>query len=827
MRKTLACIASLTLSSSIGSAQHDIAILHGRVVDPETGLDAIRSIGITKDRITAVTTETIEADRLIDATGLIVSPGFIDAAADGFTVEGSLYKVTDGVTTQLGMESGPLHVQEMIRELVATGVYTNVGAATGHWAAREAAGVIERDRAATEDEISTMNQLIVEEIKSGALGIGFGIQYTPGASHDELAAMFDTAAHWGVPCHVHVRWLGSREPTSGLRGLEECLSLAVASGADLEIMHINSMLHTDISRALRLIDGAARSGLRVAANAYPYTAGSTMLESSVFDPGWQERMNCSYEDIQLFSGQRLDESSFLHHRNDEIPTPIIIHFIDRSVVDAAVRNPRCSVGSDGGIRNGRGHPRGAGSFAKFLREYVVDGPLTWLEGLEKITLAPARKLEHVSSDLAERGRLQVGAIADLTLIDPTRIDSRASFESPAVFSEGISHVIVNGAVTVSDNVVQDEVTAGRGILSDHSRHSQDGFLPFERRLAEAWDEYDQPGLAIVTFDSSGIQHETYLGFADHRRGTLLGPASRMQIGSVTKVLTAHLLQQHADAGLLSWGEAVGGLIPELRGEGGANPLTLEDLAAMRTGYPRTTSLWWDGTMGRCELVRELAATQDPSPSRDVFSYQNVGYAALGLAVERLAGVPWEHQIRSLFFGGDHLPLAFDLEESGPNSARPHSGRGSEKRVIPHRVLTSVGPAGSVVTTPRGIAKVMQRMSFGNENLDALVEQARARVVVQAPSEFNLDLWFPDVEELTYGLGLFRVLRHGDEAYNHAGGIDGMSADFWLLPNHGTGFVVLSNSGWNTSFFVRAVSLELLDELTRVDTGNWFEHYLNL
>ncbi len=237
--------------------------------------------------------------------------------------------------------------------------------------------------------------------------------------------------------------------------------------------------------ALRLIDGARRHGIDIAADVYPYLANSTNLASAIYEPGWEERFGgATYSDIELVeSGERLTKETFEKYRKEG--AQIITHFIPEQEIIAAYRNPNVMVASDGIIRRGKGHPRGAGTFARFLGRYVREKKtVPLMEGLRKITLLPAQRLEKAAPAMKRKGRVQVGADADLTIFDPNVIIDRATFDNPAQYSAGIRYVLVNGVVVVDQGMLVEHVKPGRAIKHE----SVCNLHPVSKRLRPAGNQ---------------------------------------------------------------------------------------------------------------------------------------------------------------------------------------------------------------------------------------------------------------------------------------------------------------------------------------------------
>lgn len=448
-----------------------MVILGGRVVDPESGLDTIGNVGISGGTIRTITGEPITGSSTIDATGLIVSPGFIDLHSHGQDEENARAKAMDGVTTALELEVGSANIDGWYAEREG-GALIHYGASSGHIPVRmrvmndpgaflpsgEAA-----HRAATDAELEAIREGIRRGLERGAPAVGMGLQYTPAASRWEVLEVFRTAAEFAAPVHVHLRHMGELEPANSLLALEEVLAASAISGAPLHVVHVQSSGLKAAPRLLQMIGEAQARGLDVTTECYPYTAGMTALESAIFDEGWQRVLGIDYGDLEwAATGERLTPASFARYRRTG--GFVIIHFIPQEVVNLAVASPLTMIASDGRLENGRGHPRSSGTYARVLGRTVREAQaLTWIEALRKMTLMPAQRLERRIPDMANKGRIRPGADADLTLFDPVRVIDRSTYQEPGRASEGIRYVLVAGVPVVVDGRLQDGVAPGRAI----------------------------------------------------------------------------------------------------------------------------------------------------------------------------------------------------------------------------------------------------------------------------------------------------------------------------------------------------------------------------
>jgi dihydroorotase len=343
----------------------------------------------------------------------------------------------------------------------------NFGASSGHLPARmavmhDSGTLLPRDkaveRAATPEEQRETLALVRRGLDEGALGIGMGIAYVPLASRAEIFDLFKLAAEKRATLYVHMRNGGPVEP-GAVGALQEVIADAAATGASLHVVHITSMCLRETPLCLEMIEGARRRGLDVTTEAYPYTAGMTDLSSAIFGQGWQATQGgITFSDLQwAATGERLTAESFARYRQQG--GMVAIHSIPEDIVKLAIGNPLVLISSDGILENGKGHPRAAGTFTRVLGRYVREQhALTLMEALRKMTAAPADRL-----GIQSKGRIAVGADADISVFDAARVTDRATFENPAQYAEGMVFVLVNGVPVVRDGSLVEAVAPGRGL----------------------------------------------------------------------------------------------------------------------------------------------------------------------------------------------------------------------------------------------------------------------------------------------------------------------------------------------------------------------------
>ncbi|HME36859.1 MAG TPA: amidohydrolase family protein [Candidatus Sulfotelmatobacter sp.] len=475
MRQLLITLTLLAVAGTSAAAQqYDLVLEGGRVMDPETGLDAVRNVGIREGRIASISTAPLSGRRVIHAAGLVVAPGFIDLHQHGQELASQRVKAFDGVTTALEMEIGTPDVAQFLkskagRSLIHYGTTASqVAARALIFGAPLPEGTIlpksgaATDQPATPEQIERIQQRLRDEIDAGALGVGMGIQYTPGATRLEVIDMFRVAAERKLPVYTHMRSAGRVEPGSAIEAVEEVIGAAAITGASLHIVHINSTCLRDSLECISLIAGARARGLDVTTEAYPYIAGMTAVNSAVFNPGWREKLGIDYGNLVLpDTGEHLTKERFDELHGSSKQQWVLVFANTQETVDAVIPNPLIMIASDGA----EGHPRNAGTYSRVLAQYVREKKtLTLMEALRKMTLMPAQMLERSTPAAHQKGRLQEGADADVVIFDPQTIADRSTFEKPMEPSVGVRYLLVGGTAVIDEGKIVPDVFPGRPVL---------------------------------------------------------------------------------------------------------------------------------------------------------------------------------------------------------------------------------------------------------------------------------------------------------------------------------------------------------------------------
>ena len=469
-------IILLALFASFAQAgddnRYDIAIANGRVIDPETGLDAIRHVGIKGDRIVAVSEQPLAAAQQVDASGLVVAPGFIDLHNHSATPLGLYYQAFDGVTSSLELEAGAYPLSRFASDMAA-GQPLNIGASAGYAAIRMA---VKADQSAAltlnhpafyqpanAEERQQLQQLLLQSLDKGALGIGLPLDYMSEAVDGaELKMIFDIAGKRQVAIFVHIRRGVAGDPA----GLIEVIEQARASHAPLHICHLQHNAMKNTGQFLSLIDAAKADGVSISTEMFPYNAGTTTIAAAVFKRNWQQIFDISYKDVEwAATGERFNKAMWQQYQQQHPDGMVIHHYVKEAWTQQVLSHPGVMVVTDGTPAISKDinvPPQGIGSFSRVLGRYSRElGLLDLPTAIKKMTLLPAQRLQSFAPVFARKGRIQVGADADITVFNPDTIIDNATYAEPFQASSGVEALLVNGRFVIRDGQFIDASLPGR------------------------------------------------------------------------------------------------------------------------------------------------------------------------------------------------------------------------------------------------------------------------------------------------------------------------------------------------------------------------------
>jgi len=475
--------------------QYDLVIFGGRVIDPETGLDAIRNVGIQGDKIVAITEDALTGKQVVDAKGLVVSPGFIDLHAHGQQLPAAWMQAFDGVTTALELESGLMPIARFYDDVAKEGRPINYGAGSAWTFARvmvkqpelgPADGTLTwyqrafsysgwQNSAASMEEIQRILAFIETDLNDGALGISINAGYAPGMGRKEYYELANLAVKHNVGTFTHDRYMSITEPRSAFEALEEQAALAAITGAHMHICHLNSVAGRDIEYCFRMIKQAQDRGFKISVGAYPYGAFSTAIGADFMLGDWKKTFGVNDASAMEYKGQPLTDAKITEMQKSSPGEAIVLHFLGDEddpamleMLDMSVLYPGGCIESDampwfdgaGKIIEGDvwplpedafAHPRSCGTFSRFISRWVRERKkISLLEAIRKVSLIPAQIMEESVPQMKKKGRLQVGCDADIVVFDPDTIQDKATFIAPAQLSVGFRHVVVNGVPIIVD-----------------------------------------------------------------------------------------------------------------------------------------------------------------------------------------------------------------------------------------------------------------------------------------------------------------------------------------------------------------------------------------
>jgi len=499
------------------TAKFELVITGGRVLDPESNLDAKRNVGVIGGKIAAVTEDAIEGNETIDASGHVVCPGFIDGHVHVVDSPlGQKARLSDGVTTALDLEVGAYPVTTWYDNLKGKS-QTNYGAVASAAGARTAAfhpdyrnqtgkmksktGNMVTDlftgvpvgfewsvKVATDEEINDILGLVEEGLEQGALGIGPPSGYmVAGFTSQEAAGMAKLAGKYGRFLHVHTRFSSQMPPTTGILAIEEQLAGIATYGGGLIVAHMTAQTLSLTEAALELIDDARAHGLQVVAEIYPYNFGAAGngVAADYLDPdNYQRNMGRTYSDIiDTQTGKPLDKATYDEMVKNDPNHPVMFYNATEEDMENAIAHPTAIVGSDAfpftDPKTGKlvadwdapwesvnGHPRTTGTCAKVLRMSREKKLLPLMSAVSKMSYQYAKFLEdNGCAQMANKGRIKVGADADITVFDPDTVKDNSVLDQGknSLPPTGIPYVVVNGTVVVKDSKVLKGVYPGQPI----------------------------------------------------------------------------------------------------------------------------------------------------------------------------------------------------------------------------------------------------------------------------------------------------------------------------------------------------------------------------
>ena len=436
-------------------------VQNGRVIDPYNNIDSKLNIVIKDGKILEITPYEISGEKNIDATGLIVCPGFIDIHMhedmyhneedylDEWIAKSMLNM---GVTTCIGGNCG-INLTEPLTYLDAVDrlkLPVNIGLMAGHTNIREC--VVENSNKYNPiqtDDIKKIMYTAREYLEGGCFGISYGIRYVPGITELELIEVSKACKPENKIINAHVR----DDAKNIIWATKEFIKVGMKLDIPIQNSHIGSMGgYGQMKELLRLLDSVKSSGLDITSDCYPYYAFSTRIGETTYDDGFLERYNIDYDSIEIsegkYKGQRCTRNIFDELRKNSPDTITVGHVMNEKDIDMAILHPNVMIASDGFLHKEQGHPRAAGTFPRLIDKYVKTGKLSLYDAINKMTTMPAKKL-----GLSNKGNLSKGSDADITIFSYDEIKDNATFDNPIKKPDGIKYVLIKGSVALKDGEI--------------------------------------------------------------------------------------------------------------------------------------------------------------------------------------------------------------------------------------------------------------------------------------------------------------------------------------------------------------------------------------
>jgi len=498
-------VLAVAMATPAMAADYDVVINNGRVMDPETNFDGVRNVGIKGGKIVVITKDAIRGKETIDARGHVVAPGFIEGhqhATDPFSRKVNL---RDGLTTQMDFEAGAGDIAKWYADaegktqsnygmvVLATlarvsvldgpeiaalgndmgGLFSYTVGAAAAKAQKEGRKPGWSSTLPNKEQMTKIMSYIDEGLRQGALGVGVPVGYmTTGMTQYELYKYQELAAKYGRITNGHVRFAGIRPPTEGQLGIQEMLANAMVLDAPFMASHLNSNMDWEYTIPM-INDAREKRGAKVWGEVYPYAAGSTIASTDILTESSMAQMGITYSNVSNLDGTRWDKAMYEDVRKNDPGRAIVIYNNPPEDIAKWMAQPGVVVVSDGmaivdekleyypwdSPYEGKSvHPRSAGTRAKVLRMVREDKNMSLMEAISKMSYLHAKYFDELGgiSQFRTKGRVQVGADADIVVFNPDTVTDNSTYEpgKGALPSTGIPYVLVNGVVVVKDSTVQ-------------------------------------------------------------------------------------------------------------------------------------------------------------------------------------------------------------------------------------------------------------------------------------------------------------------------------------------------------------------------------------
>ena len=455
-----------------------VLIYGGTLVDPSQNLECIADVFCKDGKVAEIAINPSqekreawekESDLVIDATGKIVCPGFIDIhmhedpydeETDTILQNISRCMVRMGVTTAVGGNCGsnnaaPDHYLDVVDR---DGYAVNLALMAGHTFLRHRCSDVSKYDSVDDETIEAMAEMGKRYLNAGCIGISFGVKYIPGTRWEEIVALAKLCRSGDKVVSSHVR----NDVDGVFDACRELADIGREAGVKVQFSHIGSMGgYGQMERLLAQIEGYRAEGIDLMCDCYPYDAFSTEIGATTYDAENFAAYQSDYSHILLcdgpYAGQRCTKDIFDEMRANRPDTMTVGYFMRQEEVDMALAAPYVMLGSDGILVGDQGHPRAAGAFPRFLRQYAASGKMSLSDAIAKVTTMAAQRLQ-----LDQKGSLKPGCDADIVVFDLNKVEDRATYTQAVLPPEGIDWVLIGGEAAVKEGQLVCD-TLGRSV----------------------------------------------------------------------------------------------------------------------------------------------------------------------------------------------------------------------------------------------------------------------------------------------------------------------------------------------------------------------------
>ena len=665
MRLTLIA-AALTLSATPLAGQSQATLIVNANVIDGTGAPARSAeVRIVDGRINSIGHWTRNPnDRVIDAHGLTLAPGFIDTHShhdDGLLEHrDALAAVSQGITTIVAGQDGDSHfpLASFFARLDSAPASINVASYAGHGTIRSRVMGDDFHRPASEAELQRMRALVAEEMHAGALGLSTGLEYDPGifSAPSEVMELAKVAASSGGRYISHIR----SEDRDFWKAIDELIAIGRETKMPVQVSHMKLAMRALWGQGDSLIARLTRAraaGVDVTADVYPYTMWQSTLTVLYPKRNFDDRtetefvlrqvaapedlvighyaLNTSYEgkDLgQIAAMRQSDPATTLmaliaESQAKQAGESVVAKGMDERDIATIMRWPFTDFCSDGELDGA--HPRGYGAFARVLGHYVRDlHVLTLEEAIRRMTSLAARNV-----GISDRGIIRPGLQADLVLFDPKTIADHATIKEPHALSTGIKTVWVNGGVVFEDGKPTGR-HSGRALRRAIARETMDSRI--DQFVKTEMERQGIPGVGVGIVDHGKVTTRGY-GFANLEHMVPVTDQTVFQSGSLGKMFTAAAVMLQVEEGKLALSDPIAKFFPDAPASW--QKITVRNLLNHTSGIPdyTTSAFNYRHDYTEDELAHMAMQLVPEFPAGSRWNYSNTGYALLGFIVHKVSG----------------------------------------------------------------------------------------------------------------------------------------------------------------------------------------------